>query len=45
MDIRSKLAELGLTLPKPPMPVATYVPAVLAGNLVFVSGQLPMSEG
>jgi len=45
MDIRSKLTELGLTLPKPPMPVATYVPAVLAGNLVFVSGQLPMSEG
>ncbi len=45
MDIHAKLASLGLKLPEAPKPVATYVPAVLTGNLVFVSGQLPMSMG
>ena len=45
MDITAKLAELGLELPKPAAPVAAYVPAVRTGNLIFVSGQLPMSSG
>ena len=39
------LAQLGLTLPTAPKPVAAYVPAVRSGNLIFVSGQLPMSNG
>ena len=39
------LARLGLTLPPAPKPVAAYVPAVRTGNLIFVSGQLPMSAG
>lgn len=39
------LARLGLTLPAAPKPVAAYVPAVRSGNLIFVSGQLPMSNG
>ncbi len=41
MDIDAKLAELGLTLPKAAAPVAAYVPAVEAGGLLYVSGQLP----
>ncbi len=44
-SIHRRLAELGLTLPTPPRPVASYVPAVRAGDLVFVSGQIPMAEG
>jgi enamine deaminase RidA (YjgF/YER057c/UK114 family) len=39
------LAGLGLALPPAPKPVAAYVPAVRTGNMVFVSGQLPFSDG
>jgi enamine deaminase RidA (YjgF/YER057c/UK114 family) len=45
MQIEERLAELGLSLPEPPKPVAAYVPCVRAGSLVVVSGQLPMVEG
>ncbi|MEX0775702.1 MAG: RidA family protein [Phycisphaeraceae bacterium] len=45
MDIHAKLASLGLTLPAAPKPVAIYVPAVRSGNLIYVSGQLPMKDG
>jgi enamine deaminase RidA (YjgF/YER057c/UK114 family) len=38
--IDARLAELGITLPNPPAPVASYVPYVTSGNLVFVSGQV-----
>lgn len=38
--IHAKLAELGLTLPQAAAPVAAYVPAVLAGNLLHISGQI-----
>ena len=41
----ARLAELGLVLPDAPKPVASYVPARRGGNLVFVSGQLPMRDG
>lgn len=41
----SRLAALGLSLPPAPKPVAAYVPFVRTGNLVFVSGQLPMKDG
>jgi enamine deaminase RidA (YjgF/YER057c/UK114 family) len=40
-----RLAELGLTIPQVAKPVAAYVPAVVTGNLVFTSGQLPFVEG
>jgi len=40
-----RLAELGLSLPEAPKPVASYVPAVRTGNLVFVSGQVPLRDG
>lgn len=36
----SKLAELGIVLPEPAAPVANYVPFVIVGNLVFISGQV-----
>lgn len=38
--IAKRLAELGITLPKPPAPLASYVPTVITGNLIFVSGQV-----
>lgn len=40
-----QLAALDITLPTPPSPVAAYVPWVRTGNLVFVSGQIPLKEG
>ena len=41
MEVEKKLAEMGLSLPLAPTPVANYVPAVRAGNLLFVSGHGP----
>jgi enamine deaminase RidA (YjgF/YER057c/UK114 family) len=41
MDIFARLAELGLTLPSPAAPVASYVPCVEAAGLLHISGQLP----
>lgn len=41
----ARLAALGLTLPAAAAPVANYVPFSRAGNLLFVSGQLPMGAG
>ena len=43
--IETRLADLGLTLPEATAPVANYVPFVRAGDLVFVSGQLPLVDG
>ncbi|MBI3595830.1 MAG: RidA family protein [Nitrospirae bacterium] len=45
MSIETKLKERGIVLPTPPKPVANYVPAVRAGELLFTSGVLPMKEG
>jgi enamine deaminase RidA (YjgF/YER057c/UK114 family) len=44
-NIDAKLAELGITLPSPTAPIANYVPYVVAGDLVVVSGQLPLLDG
>jgi len=41
----AKLASMGITLPAAPTPIGAYVPAVRTGNLVFVSGQLPLIDG
>ncbi len=38
--IEARLRELGVTLPTPPAPVAAYVPYVVVGKLVYVSGQV-----
>lgn len=43
-EIDAKLGELGLVLPDAPAPAANYVPYVIAGDLVFVSGQVSMDE-
>lgn len=40
-----KLAQIGLTLPEAPAAVAAYVPAVIHGGLVWVSGQVPIRDG
>ena len=45
MKRERRLHQLGLSLPAAPKPVGAYVPAVRTGNLVFVSGQLPMKDG
>lgn len=45
MDIHAKLNELGLKLPPAPKPVAAYVPSVQAGELVYISGQIPIADG
>lgn len=45
MSIEAKLAELGLELPEAAAPVAAYVPAVEAGGLLHISGQLPFVDG
>jgi enamine deaminase RidA (YjgF/YER057c/UK114 family) len=45
MSFERKLTELGITLPAPPKPVATYIPAVLAGDLLFLSGVIPFRDG
>lgn len=43
--IEERLVAAGVTLPEAPAPAANYVPYVQSGNLVFVSGQLPMADG
>jgi enamine deaminase RidA (YjgF/YER057c/UK114 family) len=45
MSIADRLAELGIELPQAAAPVAAYVPVVVAGDLVHVSGQLPFIDG
>jgi enamine deaminase RidA (YjgF/YER057c/UK114 family) len=45
MSIEVRLKELGIELPPVAKPVAAYVPAVVAGKWVYVSGQLPLKEG
>lgn len=45
MSFEARLRELGIELPAPPKPVATYVPAVQAGDLLFLSGVIPVRDG
>ncbi|AFV12639.1 endoribonuclease L-PSP [Thermacetogenium phaeum DSM 12270] len=45
MEVEQYLAELGITLPNVSKPVASYVPAVCGGKLLFVSGQLCTVSG
>jgi enamine deaminase RidA (YjgF/YER057c/UK114 family) len=44
MTIDTRLAELGITLPTPAAPVASYVPAVEANGLLYISGQISFAE-
>lgn len=43
--IDEKLVSLGIVLPSPPKPAGSYVPVVVTGKLVFVSGQIPIKDG
>jgi enamine deaminase RidA (YjgF/YER057c/UK114 family) len=43
--IDAHLADLGITLPTATAPVANYVPYVISGNLVHISGQITMENG
>ncbi len=45
MNPEAKLAELGLTLPKPPAAVGSYVPTVRTGNLLFCAGTICLMDG
>lgn len=45
MSIEKRLADLGIVLPEPAAPVASYVPVVVSGDMAHVSGQLPFLEG
>lgn len=44
-SISARMESLGLVLPQAAKPAGAYVPAQLAGNLLFTSGQLPMRDG
>lgn len=43
--IESRLNELGINLPQLPEPIANYIPAKRAGNLIYTAGQVPVYEG
>jgi enamine deaminase RidA (YjgF/YER057c/UK114 family) len=43
--IEDKLKDLGIQIPPAPAPLAAYIPAIKIGNLVFTSGQVPISNG
>ena len=44
MSIDQRLAKLGIDLPQPAAPVASYVPAVERGGLLHISGQISFAE-
>ncbi|MGH1521896.1 MAG: RidA family protein [Nitrosopumilus sp.] len=43
--IEEKLESLGIKLPDPPTPAGSYVPVIKTGNILFISGQIPMENG
>ena len=45
MGVDDRLRELGIELPAPAAPVASYVPVAVSGGLAFVAGQVPLEEG
>ena len=45
MSAEDRLKALGLKLPEAPAPLGSYVPIIIAGNLVFLSGMLPLVGG
>jgi enamine deaminase RidA (YjgF/YER057c/UK114 family) len=44
-QIATRLSEMGITLPEAAAPAANYVPYVISGNLLTISGQLPLEDG
>ena len=43
--IEEKIKSIGIKIPIPPNPAGSYTPVVKSGNLLFVSGQIPMENG
>jgi enamine deaminase RidA (YjgF/YER057c/UK114 family) len=43
--VEDRLREIGIEISPPPAPQGAYQPAVISGNLIFISGQLPLKEG
>ena len=43
--IEEKLGSIGIKLSSPPQPIGSYIPVVQSGNLIFVSGQIPLVKG
>ena len=43
--VEARLVALGITLPEAPKPVANYVPTLIAGDLLYISGQISMADG
>lgn len=43
--IEEKLSSVGIRLSSPPQPIGSYIPVVQSGNLIFVSGQIPLVKG
>ena len=43
--IDEKIKSLGIILPIPPSPAGSYIPVVRSGDLLYVSGQIPMEDG
>lgn len=43
--VEARLSNLGIMLPTPAAPVASYIPAVETGDMLFISGQLPFVDG
>jgi len=45
MSVEQRILDLGLELPPVATPAGSYLPAMVSGNLVFTSGQLPLVDG
>jgi len=43
--IEEKIESMGIKLPNPPTPAGSYIPVVKVGNLLYISGQIPMEDG
>ena len=43
--IEEKIKSIGISIPVPPTPAGSYIPLVKTGNLLYVSGQIPLQDG
>jgi enamine deaminase RidA (YjgF/YER057c/UK114 family) len=43
--IEEKFKEMGIEIPEAPKPLASYIPVIKTGNLIFTAGQIPMANG
>ncbi|MGI0055751.1 MAG: RidA family protein [Nitrosarchaeum sp.] len=43
--IEEKIKSMGINIPIPPSPAGSYIPVVKSGNLLYVSGQIPIKDG